>query len=85
MATKRLTADEIKLMRKILRLSEGEFADRIGLEDRRQVKLLEAGGMKPTVQMNRLLLKLLVRSAGRSPRLKKMLDTVKERSQERWA
>jgi len=80
----KITADEITLLRKTLKLSEGEFAERIELEDRQYVKLLESGAMKPSPHMNKLLLKLLSLGAARSPKLKKMLDAIKERSQTRY-
>jgi DNA-binding transcriptional regulator YiaG len=80
----KLEAEEIKLLRKTLRLSEAEFASRIELEDRQAVKLLESGGMAPTVKMYRQMLRLLRTGAIRSPKLKKMLETVKERTETRW-
>jgi len=80
----KMTAEEIRLLRKTLKMSEGEFADRIGLGDRQVVKLLESGDEKPTPKMNKLLLKLLGMGAARSPKLKKILEAVKERSQMRY-
>jgi DNA-binding transcriptional regulator YiaG len=80
----KLSAEEIKLLRKTLKMSEAEFANRIELEDRQEVKLLESGGLVPSVKMNRLLLRLLGNGATRSPKLKKMLESLKERSQQRW-
>jgi DNA-binding transcriptional regulator YiaG len=81
----KLTAEEIKILRKTLKMSEAEFAERIELEDRQAVKLLESGGLAPTVNMNRLLMRLLGSGAARSPKLKKMLESIKERSQARWS
>lgn len=80
----KLEAEEIKILRKTLKLSEAEFASRIELEDRQAVKLLESGGMSPTVKMYRQMLRLLRTGAIRSPKLKKMLETVKERTETRW-
>jgi len=80
----KLEAEEIKLLRKTLKMSEAEFAKRIELEDRQAVKLLESGGMAPTVKMYRQILRLLRNGATRSPKLKKMLEAVKERSETRW-
>ena len=74
MSSGKLTPDEIALLRKTLKMTEAEFAERIELEDRQAVKLLESGGMKPTVRMNRLLMKLLAMGATRSPKLKKLLE-----------
>jgi DNA-binding XRE family transcriptional regulator len=65
-------------------MSEAEFASRIELEDRQAVKQLESGGMVPTVKMHRQILRLLRNGATRSPKLKKMLETVKERNETRW-
>jgi DNA-binding transcriptional regulator YiaG len=79
-----LNASEIRLLRKTLKLSEGEFADRIEMEDRQAVKLLESGATKPTANMSKHLLKLLASGACRSPKLKKMFDEVKIRSQVHW-
>jgi DNA-binding transcriptional regulator YiaG len=84
MATMKMTAEEIKILRKVLKMSEGEFADRIELKDREAIKLLEAGAIKPTLHMNRLLIKLLGTGSTRSPKLKKMFEEIKERSQSRW-
>jgi DNA-binding transcriptional regulator YiaG len=84
MPVQKLTAEEIKILRRTLKMSEAEFAQRIDLEDRQAVKLLESGGMVPTIKMNRLMLKLLGNGATRSPRLRKMLEAIKERSQQRW-
>jgi DNA-binding transcriptional regulator YiaG len=79
----KMTAEEIKILRKTLKMSEAELATRIELEDRQAVKLLESGGMSPTTKMHRFLIRLLRNGATRSPRLKKMLETVKERSEVR--
>ncbi len=79
----KMTAEEIKILRKTLKMSEAELASRIQLEDRQAVKLLESGGMSPTIKMHRFLIRLLRNGATRSPRLKKMLETVKERSEVR--
>lgn len=84
MPVQKMVAEEIKILRKTLKMSEAEFAQRIGMEDRQAIKLLESGGIIPTIKMNRLLLKLLGNGATRSPRLKKMLEAIKERSQQRW-
>ncbi|HET6325705.1 MAG TPA: hypothetical protein VFG04_13585 [Planctomycetaceae bacterium] len=80
----KLEAEEIKILRKTLKLSEAEFASRIELEDRQAVKLLESGGMAPTVKMYRQMLRLLRTGAIRSPKLKKMLEAVKERTETTW-
>ena len=40
--------------------------------------------MVPTVKMYRQMLRLLRTGAIRSPKLKKMLETVKERTDTRW-
>jgi DNA-binding transcriptional regulator YiaG len=84
MTVLKLTAEEIKILRKTLKMSEAEFANRIELEDRQEIKLLESGGIAPTVKMNRHLMRLLSNGATRSPKLKKMLESIKERSQTRW-
>ena len=75
--------NEIKILRKTLKMSEAEFANRIEMEDRQEVKLLESGGIVPNLKMNRLLLRLLGNGATRSPKLKKMLESIKERSPNR--
>ncbi len=62
-------------------MSEGEFADRIECKDREAIKLLESGAMKPTLQMQKLLIRLLGAGSTRSPKLKKMYEEIKERSQ----
>ncbi len=79
MAT-RLAPEEIKTLRATLKMTEGEFATQLELEDRRVVKLLEAGKKKPTPHMSKLMMKLLTRHAGRSPRLKKILTQIRERA-----
>ena len=79
LATKQMLASEILLLRETLKLSEAEFASRIGLSDRRVVKLLESGSQRPSDDLNKALLKLLQRAAGRSAKLKKLLATVKSR------
>jgi len=84
MSSHRMTADEISLLRKTLKMTEGEFAERIELEDRQEVKLLESGALKPAPRVHKMLMKLLSMGAGRSPKLKKMLEEIKERSQSRW-
>lgn len=80
----RMTADEIALLRKTLKMTEGEFAERIEIPDREAIKLIESGAMKPTPRTQKLLHKLLVLGAGRSPRLKKLLEEINERTQTRW-
>jgi DNA-binding transcriptional regulator YiaG len=80
----KLMPEEIRILRKTLKLSEGELAERIELEDRQLVKQLESGAMKATPRMNKLLLKLLSGGAARSPKLKKMLDAMRERSEDHW-
>ena len=40
--------------------------------------------MKPNLRMQKLLIRLLGTGAARSPRLKKLFDQIKERSQGRW-
>ena len=84
MAILKMTAEEIKVLRKTLKMSEAELANRIELEDRQAVKLLESGGMAPSVKMHRLLIRLLRNGATRSPKLKKMLEAIKERSEVRF-
>jgi ribosome-binding protein aMBF1 (putative translation factor) len=84
MAVMKMTAEEIKILRKVLKMSEGELADRIELKDREAIKLLESGAMKPTLQMQRHLIRLLGIGSTRSPKLKKLYDAIKERSQARW-
>jgi len=79
-SAKQLLPAEIVLLRETLKLSEAEFASRIGLTDRRMLKLLETGDQRPSEQINKALLKLLQRTAGRSPKLKRMLAAVKERT-----
>lgn len=80
----KMDPEEIRVLRKTLKMSEAEFAERIELDDRQVVKLLESGARKPTLHMNKLLLKLLSQGAARSPKLKKILEAIKERSQTRW-
>ena len=77
---KQLRPKEIALLRETLKLSDAEFASRIGLSDRRVVKLLETGSEKPSDTVAKALLKLLQRSAGRSAKLKKLLATIKSRT-----
>jgi DNA-binding transcriptional regulator YiaG len=77
---KQLQPQEIALLRETLKLSDAEFASRIGLSDRRYVKLLESGAEKPSDDVAKALLKLLQRSAGRSAKLKKMLAAIKSRT-----
>ncbi len=84
MSSGRMTAAEITLLRKTLKMTEGEFAERIELEDRQAVKMLESGALKPNPRMNRLLMKLLSLGATRSPKLKKLLEEIKERVQARF-
>ena len=84
MAVLKMNADEIKILRKTLKMSEAELASRIELEDRQAVKLLESGGMTPTVKMQRLLIRLLRTGSTRSPKLKKMLEAVRARSEVRF-
>lgn len=84
MAILKMTAQEISLLRKTLKMSEGEFAERIELSDREAIKLLESGSSTPTPRMQKLLIKLLSTGASRSPKLKKMLEEIKDRSQARW-
>jgi DNA-binding transcriptional regulator YiaG len=84
MAIMKMTAEEIQVLRKSLKMSEGEFAERIECADREAIKLLESGAMKPNLRMQKLLIRLLGTGAARSPRLKKLYDQIKERSQGRW-
>jgi len=79
MAMKRMLPNEIAQLRSTLKLSEGEFATRIDLDDRGKVKLLESGTTKPTAHVTKMLYKLLSRGAGRSPKLKVLLETVRSR------
>jgi DNA-binding XRE family transcriptional regulator len=83
MVVLKMSAEEIKILRKTLKMSEAELASRIELEDRQAVKLLESGGMSPTIKMHRLLIRLLRTGATRSPKLKKMLEEIRERSEVR--
>jgi DNA-binding transcriptional regulator YiaG len=84
MAVMKMSAEEIKILRKVLKMSEGEFADRIELKDREAIKLLESGAMKPTLQMQKVLIRMLGAASTRSPKLKKLFEEIKERSQSRW-
>jgi DNA-binding transcriptional regulator YiaG len=84
MAVMKMTAEEIAILRKVLKMSEGEFAERIELKDREAIKLLESGAMKPTLLMQKHLIRLLGAASPRSPKLKKMYEAIKERSQVRW-
>lgn len=84
MATHKMSASEIALLRKTLKMTEGEFANRIELADREAVKLLESGALKPDIRNHKLLMKLLSLGAGRSPKLKKLLEEINERTQSRW-
>jgi DNA-binding transcriptional regulator YiaG len=84
MAVMKMSAEEIKILRKVLKMSEGEFADRIELKDREAIKLLESGAMKPTLQMQKVLIRMLGAASTRSPKLKKLYEEIKERSQSRW-
>jgi DNA-binding XRE family transcriptional regulator len=77
----KMTGEEIKILRRTLKMSEAELANRIELEDRQAVKLLESGGMPPTIKMHRLLIRLLRTGATRSPKLKKMFEAIKARSE----
>ena len=80
----KMTAEEIRTLRKVLKMSEGEFAERIECKDREAIKLLETGAMQPTLQMQKLLIRLLGTGSTRSPKLKKLYEQIKERSQSRW-
>lgn len=84
MAILKMNAEEIGILRRMLKMSEGEFADRIECKDREAIKLLESGAMKPTLQMQKLLIRLLGSGSTRSPKLKKMYEEIKQRSQSRW-
>jgi DNA-binding transcriptional regulator YiaG len=84
MPVMKMNPEEIRILRKTLKMSEAELADRIELEDRQLVKQLESGAMKASPRMNKLLLKLLTGGAARSPKLKKVLEALKERSEEHW-
>lgn len=84
MAVLKMNAEEIKVLRKTLKMSEAELANRIELEDRQAVKLLESGGMAPTLKMHRLLIRLLRNGSTRSPKLKKMLEAIRARSEVRF-
>ena len=55
MAIMKMNPEEIKILRKVLKMSEGEFAERIECKDREAIKLLESGAMKPTLQMQKIL------------------------------
>lgn len=78
--SKYLSPEEIVLLRETLKLSEGEFASRIGLADRRLLKMYETGAQRPDEKIHKSLLRLLQRTAGRSPKLKKMLAAIKSRT-----
>lgn len=78
--SKHLTPDEIVVLRETLKLSEGEFASRIGLTDRRLLKMYETGMQRPDEKVHKALLRLLQRTAGRSPKLKKLLAAIKSRT-----
>jgi DNA-binding transcriptional regulator YiaG len=84
MAILKMTPEEISTLRKVLKMSEGEFAERIECKDREAIKLLESGAMKPNLHMQKLLIRLLGTGSTRSPKLKKMYEEIKERSQVRW-
>lgn len=79
-AAKQLQPDEISLLRETLKLSEAEFAARVGLEDRQVVRLLESGTSRPSAVVAKAILKLLQRSAGRYSKLKKLLEAIKTRT-----
>ncbi len=79
MATKRMLPDEIKLLRKTLRMSDGEFAEKIELDDRRKVKQLESGALKPDDRASKLMMKMLQQNAGRMPALKRLLEKIRKR------
>jgi DNA-binding transcriptional regulator YiaG len=85
MAVMKMTAEEISILRKSLKMSEGEFADRIECKDREAIKLLESGAIKPTLHMQKRMLRMLGTASARSPKLKKLYEAIKERSQNRWA
>lgn len=84
MPAKQFLGSEIALLRKTLKLSEGEFATQIGLEDRRMLKMLESGKMRPSVAVKRALFKLLNRHAGRSTKIKNLKQAIDERAQRGW-
>jgi transcriptional regulator with XRE-family HTH domain len=84
MPVMKMMPEEIRILRKTLKMSEAELAERIELEDRQLVKQIESGAMKTTPRMNKLLLKLLTAGAARSPKLKKVLEAMKERSEVEW-
>ena len=71
MAIMKMNPEEIKILRKVLKMSEGEFADRIECKDREAIKLLESGAMKPTVQMQKILIRLLGAGSTRSTKAQK--------------
>ena len=79
-ASKYLSPSEIATLRETLKLSEGEFASRIGVTDRQLVKLYESGAQRPDEKVHKAILRLLQRTAGRSPKLKKLLATVRSRT-----
>ncbi len=79
MPSRRMQPEEIQILHETLTLSDAEFASRIGLEDRRMVKMLESGEIKPTEKMHKLMMKMLQRTAGRSPKLKRLLESIRSR------
>jgi len=83
MALKEIVGSEIALLRKTLKLSEGEFAERIDLADRLQLKEYEGGKRKPGPKMRKALLKLLSKSTGKYSRLKKLQTTIDERAKQK--
>jgi DNA-binding transcriptional regulator YiaG len=80
MQNTRLKPEEIAELRSVLMMSDAEFAERIGLADRMVVKMLESGKKKAGAIVNRNMLRLISRTAARSPRLKKMLEEIKGRA-----
>jgi DNA-binding transcriptional regulator YiaG len=84
MAVLKMNAEEIQILRKVLKMSEGEFADRIECKDREAIKRLESGAIKPTALQQKHLIRLLGTGSTRSPKLKKMYEEIKQRSQSRW-
>lgn len=79
MATPNLTAEEIKLIRTSLHMTEREMAKQLDLTDRMQITQIETGRVRPNQQLYRKIMRLLLRNKPRSKTLKKIYDDVKMR------
>lgn len=62
-----MTPDQIRTLRERLKMTQAEFARRLGLETRGAVSRLESGSRKPAGPLLALLL-LLSEQAQRTPR-----------------